>query len=254
MREIAFAIGKKKVRSFVPESWEELSEGQFLAIVGRTFNLLEEGEFYAKYFGISADMVADMDLYYFYVLNSLLSYTRKPARLQTFIIHQVKLVNSKGTTVMLKAPEASLAGMSFQQFMMIDTFYTWYQQTKERKFLLSMCSCCYLKEDEDFFSLVMDERLDYWEQCSEIELKSILVQWSIIKEWLSNAYQYLFPKGGDADSGTGGKVKVTNTWLEIFDTLVADDLTRIETYKHLHCMDVLRVINHKIQEQKNPRR
>ena len=46
MREIAFAIGKKKVRSFVPESWEELSEGQFLAIVGRTFNLLEEGEFY----------------------------------------------------------------------------------------------------------------------------------------------------------------------------------------------------------------
>ena len=73
MREVAFVIGKRKVHSWVPESWQELSERQFLAIVGKSCDLEEDAEFYAHYFGIPADVVKGMDLYYFYVLNSLLS-------------------------------------------------------------------------------------------------------------------------------------------------------------------------------------
>lgn len=254
MREVAFVIGKKKVHSFVPESWQELSERQFLAIVGKSCELEEDTEFYAHYFGIPADVVKGMDLYYFYVLNSLLAFTRNSAKMRSFILRQVTLRNAMGKTFTVQAPEANLDGMSFQQFMMIDTFHTWYLQTKERKFLLSMCSCCYLKEGEDFFSLDMDERLKCWEKCGELEIQSILVQWSLIKGWLSSSYIYLFPKGDGEENGKGGKTKISNTWLEIFDTLVADDLTRIETYKHLHCMDVLRVVNHKIKEQKSQRR
>lgn len=254
MREIEFAIGKKKVHSFVPECWEEMSEQQFLAIIDMTYNVVDDATFFARFFGINEQLVKELDLYYFYVLNSLLSFTRDTGKLSSFLIRSFILVNKQGRVMTVVAPDAKLAGMSLQQFMMIDTFYTWYQQTQQRKFLLQMCCCCYLQPEEDFFKLVLNERLQYWTFCPETELKAVLVQWSLIKSWLAGAYVHLFPQGEVVEKGRNGKVKVTNTWTEIFDTLVADDLTRIESYKRLDCMDVIRNVNYRIQEGKKQQR
>lgn len=252
MRNIDFVIGKKKVHGYVPESWMELSEKQFMAIIRWTYGEFDDAEFYEGFFGIPAEDVKRMDMYYFYVLNSLLSFTRKVEGVSSFILHQLILYGRNASKLTLFAPEAKLAGMSFQQFMMVDTFYTWYLQTKKRDYLKSMCCCLYLAEGEDFFKLDMDERLPYWNNCVAEILDAALVQWSLIKAWLAESYPYLFPSGSDetASKGKGGKVKVSNMWLEIFDTLVADDLTRIEAYKRLECMDVLRIVNGKIKNQK----
>lgn len=252
MREIDFVIGKKRVHSYVPESWMEMSERQFLAVIANIYGHLDDAGFYERFFGIPADEVKRMDFYYYYVLNSLLSFTRKMDGVTSFIVRTFQLKEREMGVLTVKAPDAKLNGMTFQQFMMADTFYTWYMQTKRRDYLVSMCCCLYLAEGEDFFKVDMDKRKLFWNDCSDETLNAVVVQWSLIKAWLSKAYTHLFPSGGEVTEmkGKNGKVKVTNTWLEIFDTLVADDLSRIESYKRLECMDVLRIVNFKIQERK----
>lgn len=252
MRELGLVIGKKRVHSCVPESWLEVSERQFLAVVARAYDLMDDAAFYAQFFGFDVGLVSQLDLYSFYVLNGLLSFTKKDDGMQSFILPMLKLKDGEGRVFCVVEPHARLKGMSFQQFMMVDTFYTWYVQTKKRDYLLSMCACCYLREGEDFFALEMDERLACWRTCEDVLLYAVLVQWSFIKSWLSRSYPHLFVAGEPPHAGrSGGKVKVSNMWIEIFDTLVADDLNRIESYKRLECMDVLRIVNRKIHVQKN---
>lgn len=254
MKELDFVIGKRKVHSYVPESWVELSERQFWAVVCRSFDAIDDATFYSQYFGIAEDVVEEMDLYYFYVLNSLLSFTRERGKASSFIVHRLKLRDKKKNEILVEAPQAKLSGMSFQQFMTIDTYYTWYLQTKNKQYLLQMCSCCYLQPEEDFFQLDPDERVEYWNGCDEMKLNAVMLQWTLIKEWLSSAYSYLFPQGEAVANGKDGKVQVSNAWIEIFDTLVADDLTRVETYKRLECMEVIRIVNYKIRENKKQAR
>ena len=254
MRIAQFYIGKKTVTCQVPEHWNELSVSQFKAIVDKTYCELDDVAFYARYFGITEDIVHSIDIYYVYVLGSLLKFTREMKGSTKFLVPSVRLFGPKPLTVV--SPSPALAGMSFMQFMMIDTFYTWYGQTKDRKHLVDMCCCCYLKEDENFFEMEMDERRKSWSLCGENDLFSVLVQWSLIKAWLSASYPYLFSskEGGQPATSKNGKVVLNNTWLEIFDSLVEEDLTRIDTYKRLACMDVFRIINRKIKNSKQNKR
>lgn len=56
---------------------------------------------------------------------------------------------------------------------------------------------------------------------------------------------------GDDDAHQHGSKKISNTWLEIFDTLVQEDLSKIEAYKKVEAMDVIRIVNRRIKEQKH---
>lgn len=252
MREVSFEVGKRRYTCNVPESWMEMSERQFLAFVGKGREAISDVDFWSQFFSIPETVLRQLDLYYLYVLSSLLSFTRKVTGISSFFLHSLELKNARGELIKVFAPNAKLEGMSFQQFMTVDTFYGWHVQTGKHEYLLSMCCCLYLREGEDFFKMEMDERLECWRKCDEVTLQALLVQWSFIKTWLSRSYAYLFPGGEDAAvrAKTKGKGQVSNTWIEIFDTLVADDLTRIESYKRLECMDVLRIVNGKIKQQK----
>ncbi|MBQ9641522.1 MAG: hypothetical protein IJV06_08170 [Bacteroidaceae bacterium] len=255
MRKLVFEAGRKRFQCDVPERWEEMSSEQFLALVAVDAGTIDGNTFYSRYFGIRPEMVARLDFYLLYVLNSLVdglpSLKNGSAGdgfrgMKRFLVPKYRL----GKDFVVVSPAECLAGMSFQQLMTVDTFFTWYVQTDERRFLLQMCSCLYLKEDEDFFGLNLDERQRVWEAADGGVLRSVLLQWSFIKRWLSGAYPFLFPGGESQGTVRGGRKVVSNAWLEIFDVLVQDDLTRIDSYRHLACMDVLRILNRRLKNER----
>ncbi|MBQ9363978.1 MAG: hypothetical protein IJT97_11285 [Bacteroidaceae bacterium] len=255
MRKLEFETGRTLFRCDVPETWEELSVEQFMAITALDAGTIDGRTFYARYFGIRPEVVDRLDFYLLYVLNSLVEKVSAPQSgtvpnpfrgMRRFLVPSYRL----GNGVVVVSPSECLSGMSFQQFMTVDTFYTWYVQTEERRFLVSMCCCLYLKEDEDFFSLNPAARQQLWEAADVAVLRSVLVQWSFIKRWLSGSYPFLFPAGERQDTKRGGKKVVSNAWLEIFDVLVQDDLTRIDSYKHLDCMDVVRILNRRLKNER----
>lgn len=240
MRHLDFSIGGKTVSVDVPEHWREMSERQFMAVCKLSGKELDEVTFYSEYFGIPKEWVKSIDIYYFYVLSTLLEVVRQMDAFGDFIIKKI------GHFV---CPMPNLSGMTFHQFMTVDTFFTWYLQTDNRKFLDRMCAALYLKSGEDFATLDIDERVKEWAPF-ESDKTALLISWTIIKKWLAKAYPYLFPSGTDEVNKHGSR-KISNTWLEIFDTLVQEDLGRIDSYKKLEAMDVIRIVNRRIKEQKN---
>lgn len=149
-------------------------------------------------------------------------------------------------------PESNLAGMCFQQFMVIDTFYGWYLYSNQEEYLNRMIAALYLHRSESF--LPSQERLpDIERRASEMAAldkgtrAAIMLNWALIKGWLCKSYPELFPMG---DAGNLKDKPKPTRWLDVFDAFVGDNIPSIDNYKAMSCRDAFRLLNRKIKEAK----
>ena len=80
---------------------------------------------------------------------------------------------------------------------------------------------------------------------------AILINWVLVKSWLSQTYRHLFPTAQAEANKEGDKIKVKPVdWLTLFDQFVGDNIADTDAYKALACLDAFRIINRKIKEAK----
>ena len=242
MRKLELKVGKKSFCVDIPENWDELNAEQLGAIADITFSKDSDSlDFIRRYFNIPLYVVNRLDVVQLYTLNSLMGFIREPKAMNHFIVKTIRL-NACGTDsgyIDVTAPDDKLAGVSFGRFMLIDTYYNWYMATRKREYAVMLFDAIY----KDVPGHIQLDKAPY--------VNAALLQWSMIRLWLADTYKFLFPEDEDdkPKPKTAAPV-ISNTWIEIFDTLVEDDLTRIKSYKELPCMDVLRVINRRIRDNR----
>ena len=248
MRQVEFQYKKwgikRVIKRTIPTTYEEMTPSQFLATVRLTKEWITEREFFLQFFGLTDDLLAKLDTFMLYRLTETLGFLKQIKGACTGFYCQE--LNGK-----LLAPQEKLRGMTFQQFMTVDTFFSWFLVTEKEQYLDRFIASLYLKSDEAFTDLDLDERLPAVKQI-HMDLKySIVVNWVLIKSWLSSAYPFLFPEGEAMANSQGDKVKSKPVdWLAIFDAWVGDNVPSIEAYRMLPCMDAIRLLNRKIKEAK----
>ncbi len=246
----------KFVTAQIPERLSEANGQQFTTLLALSQGRIAEEPFFINFFGIPEKLLPRLDLWQLYVLTDQLRDIWKVEKIDHFPIEEICIPASAKTKMLrLHAPAAQLKGMTFQQFMTVDQFYQWYIYTGKQQYLISMVAALYLEEGKTFAELDagrvtqrLEEYPDRW------LLEGLAFNWSMIRAWLSDAYSHLFPSNqeeGEEQKKAARPVKQRpGSWLNIFDTLVGDDLTRIDTYKELPCMDVIRILNKRIKAQK----
>lgn len=242
-------IGWKVIKATVPSSYAEMTPTQFLATIRLSKGWIDEMSFFVQFFGIPEKLVTRIDAFSLYKMTETLD-CLKTDNSAYFGFYQHSLPG------MLLAPENKLRGMCFQQFMTVDTFFSWYVTTEREEYLDRFVGALYLKEDETYIPgegtlLVLDARIPAIAKLT-FDLKySILINWVLIKSWLSNSYVHLFPAGEVSDNSNGDKVKGKPVdWLALFDSFVGDNIADINAYKALPCMDAFRLLNRRIKEAK----
>ena len=248
MRQVEFRYKKwgvkRVIKRTIPTNYAEMTPAQFLATVRLTKGGIDEREFFLQFFDLTDKLLAKLDTFLLYRLTETLGFLKQIKGACTgFYCEEL---NGK-----LLAPQEKLRGMSFQQFMTVDTFFSWFLVTEKEQYLDRFIASLYLKSDEAFTDLDLDERLPAVNQI-HMDLKySIVVNWVLIKSWLSSAYPFLFPEGEASDNSQGDKVKSKPVdWLAIFDAWVGDNVPSIDAYRTLPCMDAIRLLNRKIKESK----
>lgn len=244
----------KFITSQIPESLSEATGQQFTALLALSQGRIAEEPFFLTFFGIPEKLLPRLDLWQMYVLTEQLSKIWKADKIDHFPIEDIR-IRPKGKAKMLHlmAPLPQLKGMSFQQFMTVDQFYQWYIYTAKPQYLFAMVASLYIEEGKAFRETDIGAVVGRLEESDHRWLcEGLVFNWSMIRTWLSGAYGSLFPVAPEAPEGQKAARPVKQrpgSWLNIFDTLVGDDLTRIETYKELPCMDVIRILNKRIKEQ-----
>lgn len=232
----------KSISRLVPTNYAEMNQRQFSALTKVVKGYISTENFYSEYFNISLKMLARLDHFQLYMLTQRVRIDGKFTN--RFVVKNLGRLNS---------PEDKLQNVSFQQFISVDQLYGWYIYTEKREYLDLMLANLYIEPGKTFFDGNYSERVKYIKSLDEKELYPAVVNWMLIKNWLSHSYKDLFSSSSTSQEMTmKGKRKKPRpgNWLEVFDALVGDNLAYIEQYKHLNCMDALRIINNRIKNNK----
>lgn len=258
---------KRRCRSFAPSNWWEMDERQFMAVVRSILGKISEEEYYADLFGIPQRLVGHLDQWHIYVLRKQVRFLDNgKAETSRFFIRQV---------CGLLAPEDALGGVTLQQFMTADTFFSQFvgTVTEEKPMgsitaLARFVASLYMRRNEAYFVDRMPLRrtiIDLpvrQERVVDLEgnaaaiaeegdpdvLWAVYLNWVMIRNWLARAYPLLFPEADSDEKGDATQKRVKNAWLNIFDSFVGDDVAHLDNYRRMACTDAFRLMNRRIKE------
>lgn len=263
---------KRRCRSWAPSLWHEMDQRQFLAIVKSILGQITQEQYFAELFGIPTRLVAKLDQWHVYILNKQVRWLEQgKSETSRFFVRQI---------CGLYAPQDALNGVTLQQFMTADTFFSNFVATIDQDTATSSLSSgstaalarfvasLYMRRNETYFIDNMppqrtallfrgkEEKLvDIEGNAAMLEKKAdqtllwaVYLNWVMLRNWLARAFPLLFPEGDPEDKGSKNQQRVKNAWLNIFDSFVGDDIAHLDNYRQLACTDAFRLMNRRIKE------
>lgn len=223
----------------LPTRWEELSAKQFLIVARNMEKQIDGIEFFRSFFGLSTEELNRLDGFQIFKLSSLIDFI-----LDITTGCNTWLIKSIGKRL---APGAALAGVTLHQWMVADTYFSKYFSLNKEELLNYAIAALYLPKGYGFSGeklVDLDAAAKEVAATDELTKKAIVLNFTLIRCWLSKSYPFLFPTSSTENKGTPG---ATN-WLEIFDSLVDGKLTEIDEYKKVSVIDAFRNMNRRIKE------
>ena len=246
---------RRRVRGYAPSRWWEMDESHFLAIVRAIHGQISGDEHFASMFGLPVRLVKYLDPWHRYVLDNQLKWMSSGESLTSrFFIRRIEG---------LVAPQEALSGVSFQQFMTVDTFFAQYSETVSEEKpsgdierLCKMVAALYLRPCETYFLEKKGDKLVDIDGNARLltrradrgRLYGVFMNWIMIRNWLSKAYPLLFPKASEEEAEKKDNHHKKNGWLDTFDAFMGDDIAHLDTYRKMAATDAFRLMNKRIRE------
>lgn len=253
-----------------PESFNELDEHQFRAVVANAF-LIEtplSSRIKDQIILMNILLKKSINKYYknkwFKVVNSMVEegILEEILKLQEFIFKQqtfnswiISSLNIDSTT--LYGPKNRFSYMKFGEFISADMLFMGYFDTKSDDILDKFIAVIYRQADvfkkgtdirEDFESATLDERTRLVSKLDDITKQSIVFNYSQIRTWLADKYKFVFNPPEDKNTKSIQFGKKQNGWMGIRRHL-AGDVLNLDKVDNVYLHDVLTDLNEKISEQ-----
>ncbi|MCQ2189702.1 MAG: hypothetical protein MJZ00_07305 [Paludibacteraceae bacterium] len=209
----------------VPERMDEMSQAQMISIIRLYMGELSEEDFLSQFFSIKKRLVRKLEPFQRYKLAELVDFTRKEDSICTDIL--IKEPDGKKHP---SCPLNMLRNTSFKQFMLIDTLFSSYLVNHSDEVLQQMMDAIYCYDTSDTIA------------CDKAVMMAVLFNWMFLKNMLTARFPLLFPPGDGEQHGEVVK------WLDIFDNFVGDDVAHMYDYERMLAMDVMRIMNKRIND------
>lgn len=251
MRELRLEDKGRTYVYQVPEKYGEMDTRQYRAAMLRLMRLSDRAKFWESFVGMPQQFCGSLPEWVHLELSSMIEFIpRLDEKLDRFLIDRLTLPRHFRRST-LTAPKPMLSGMSFQQFMTADNFFSFYSVTQRESFIDLLCASLYLKDREVFVIedkrdrlVPMEEREKYIHRYVPTDVRfGVFVNWIFIKNWLTDMFPHLFQRGK-----SDGKPKASD-WLPLFDSFVGDNIPYIQKYQAMPCMDAFRILDNKIKQQ-----
>lgn len=246
---VSFLKFIRKIKGLFPSAFSELNTKQFIAIARLLNQSVSDTDFLKIMTGIRKFRINKLDDYYRYQLMLLFEPFTVVTPYNVFIIPHIDASNTR-----FFSPNKKLARMTFAQFIYAESYFVSYQTDKNPTDLHKFVASLYLPIREKFDeNLVLQSALTFEKVKPEI-LQAIVINYVLIKEWLSAVYPMVFQKDEEQDDNEQlekKSLKKPNNdsgWLKIYENVVGDDLVNHERYSELPLHNVLRWMSKKIIE------
>lgn len=232
---------KKNYKGELPENWDDLNATQLTAVAEMYMHQSSQLNALAKLICIPETIlkkIPDIDL--LAILDQLTFMTDFRPR-NCFIIQNV---NS------LTAPRHKLDGMSWEQFIYVDSYYEDFVGRMNVEGLNIFVAHLYLRKNEAFDHSLLKERAtqNIITKIPYATKYAIAINYRLIREWLGVVYGTVFQKKQENNTPEIAPKNPVNVWIKIHQAIVGDNLADYEKYAKLPLHVVLRYLTEKIKE------
>ena len=228
----------KVLRLTHPSKWTDVTSPQ-MEMIGRLMaGDVKEIDVIKTFLGTSPRIVKKLDAFHNYKLGELLNFISEQEPLSYFIIDGFDGY---------MAPMPKLADITFAEFIVMDTFYIDYNSDPENIGLLdNFLAVLFVQHTENKRPRFTNEYdAGFAKTLKGWQIQTALTNYGLVRIWLQDAFPEVFGKKTDDNTDTKQK-KQSNGWLDVFDSIVGDDLVHSDDYANKPVTEVLRWLNKKI--------
>lgn len=231
----------RKISALLPERWDELTTNQLVLISRNYLTEVDETEILCSMLGIKRSIAAMLDDFQRFCIAMELDFMDNFKPHYAFIIHKLNG---------LSAPRPRLEGLSFGQFMFVDTYYEVAITSDDPEHLNKFIACLYLPEGKPFNEQLIEDRTDYVKLLFKPEEKTaISLNYRLVKEWICERYPLLFRKQvAEPVQNKKEKLERGSNWVKVYESLVGDDIVNQDRYAALPVHTVFRYLTQKLKE------
>ncbi|MDH6355476.1 hypothetical protein M2132_001819 [Dysgonomonas sp. PH5-45] len=245
---------KKNKEIYIPDKWEELSERQF-AICAKLYSQpVPDDIFLSEFYGIKKSLAHRLSKFEQYKLIECAGFVSDPKQKINYFF----LKSIPGT--FLVSPEPRLKDISFEQFMLFDTFFFDYMNDPQEYILRKFVACIYTAKGECTSDFDFEQRMEYLlKKVDTTTMYAIFLNYTFIRKWLSGAFPFLFEYKEDnrherKQPSVKDKTPSRPNWNAILDGLIGDDILNEEKYRKIKCIRAFKTINNRIKNYNHGKR
>ncbi len=244
----------RRVKGRLPASWSELTVKQFTEIARNINGTETDFHFLSVLTSISEHVLRMLSPFHLLKLSGEICFFKNLGDFPGIFFIR-KLHGTK-----LCSPKPKLEGMTFGQFIFADTYYADWLANKDPETLNKFIASLYMYPGEKFSEKTLTLKAPLISKTRLTDRLSIAYNYSLIIIWLQQSYPLVFAHApvtersrgaviaSEAKQPVGVAVAHKSGWLNLFDSLVADDLIHRNQYAKLPIHTVLGYLTQKYKE------
>jgi hypothetical protein len=240
------------VKGNFPSDWSETSPKQLIAIASLLKQSISDVHFLSIMTGLSKRTINKLDAWQRFQLIELFDSFRSNQPYNEFIIPKL---DCKGTV--LCAPKPKLKGVTFGQFIFLDTYFGNYQQSRDKTDLNKFIASAYLPFGQQFTEPLIDAHHQWVAKTELLSREAIVINYYLIRDWLCEVYPLVFQRKTEQQikedetkirNNIPLKNRDQNSWIKVFESLVGDDIINGDNYANLPLHNVLQYLTSQIKK------
>ncbi len=220
----------------MPDKWEEMSPQQLITVVDVYDQLVSDRKALSRLINLPWFVAKNINPVQMHEVILSLNFIREYKACNFFIIGKIRKD--------LMPPGPLLKGMSWGQFMMVDSYYNDYVSTGNEqslnKFLASLYTPGRFEQE-----MILDG-VKKVSRCNKKVKQAITINYRLVLEWLMGKYPVVFKRRSVAS--VGFQKKSSPDWVSLHDNIVGDDIVNSSKYAEKSVHEILRFITRKINQ------
>lgn len=229
----------------VPSAWAELTPKQLVAIASLVNNDTNDNSFLRILSGLSKFAVRKLDEYQCFELLEAMPFMSQQKMHNEIIMQRLEIGDNS-----FKAPKSKLKGMTFGQFIFVESHFGSYQTSQDINELYNFIAALYRPLGHKFQEEQIARYSPFMSKLKPVQCEAIVMNYLLIKEWLTSVYPLVFIKNEENPDKPAPKPVEYNpmAWPNVFENMVGDDIPNSEKYASIPIHTALRYITKSIKK------